>query len=70
MNPSAPGRDTSLDGPITETEAPMPDYGTGSFILSNVGDSARNDANLVFDSTGGSLLFNGTASCAMSPKMK
>jgi hypothetical protein len=24
MNRSAPGRDTSLDGPITETEAPMP----------------------------------------------
>ena len=24
MNRSAPGRDTSLDGPITETEVPMP----------------------------------------------
>jgi hypothetical protein len=34
-NLSGPGRDTSLDEP-TQTEAPMPDYGTGTFLLANV----------------------------------
>jgi hypothetical protein len=42
MNLSAPGRDTSLDVLITVAEAPMPDYGTGSFIIANIAD-----ANLV-----------------------
>ena len=32
---------TSLDGPITETEAPMVDYGTGSFTIANVGNPAK-----------------------------
>jgi hypothetical protein len=36
MNLSSPGRDTSLDVLITVAEAPMPDYGTGSFIIANI----------------------------------
>jgi hypothetical protein len=31
---------TSLEGPITETEAPMPDYGTGSFLISSIANPA------------------------------
>jgi Lysozyme like domain len=33
--------------------SPTVDYGTGSFIIANVGDPATIDASLVFDSTGG-----------------
>jgi hypothetical protein len=62
MNQSAPGRDTSLDGPITETEAPMPTF--NEIIVTKKTDIAwdggkatenliPNDGDLVFDSTGG-----------------
>jgi hypothetical protein len=62
MNRSAPGRDTSLDGPITETEAPMPTF--NEIIVTEKTDIAwdggkatenliPNDGDLVFDSTGG-----------------